>query len=171
MASARPSTLGELRAAVDGGRVKRRPVRDEVRENLIARLARRTAALPRHHRLRRHGHPADRQRASLAPQFHPARPARPGEEPHPARAHRPARRRRSPSWPAARSTTTRSRRCAPPAARASRRKATTLPDRVAAARRALRREARHAGRHHRRHDRRHRPDQGRAQPASARPTS
>ena len=38
MASARPSTLGELRAAVDGGRVKRRPVRDEVRENLIARL-------------------------------------------------------------------------------------------------------------------------------------
>ena len=38
MASARPSTLGELRAAVHGGRVKRRPVRDEVRENLIARL-------------------------------------------------------------------------------------------------------------------------------------
>src|SRR6187431_2300686 len=38
MASARPSTLGELRAAVDGGRVMRRPVRDEVRENLIARL-------------------------------------------------------------------------------------------------------------------------------------
>src|SRR5918994_814375 len=38
MASARPSTLGELRAAVDGGRVRHRPVRDEVRENLIARL-------------------------------------------------------------------------------------------------------------------------------------
>src|SRR5688572_20601025 len=38
MASARPSTLGELRAAVDAGRVKRRSVRDEVRENLIARL-------------------------------------------------------------------------------------------------------------------------------------
>src|SRR5687768_16575358 len=38
MASARPSTLGEFRAAVSGGRVKRRPVRDEVRENLIARL-------------------------------------------------------------------------------------------------------------------------------------
>jgi magnesium chelatase subunit I len=38
MAFARPSTLGELRAAVDAGRVKRRSVRDEVRENLIARL-------------------------------------------------------------------------------------------------------------------------------------
>jgi len=38
MASARPSTLGELRAAVDGGRTKRRPVRDEVRENLVTRL-------------------------------------------------------------------------------------------------------------------------------------
>ena len=38
MASARPSTLGELRAAVAAGRIKRRPVRDEVRENLVARL-------------------------------------------------------------------------------------------------------------------------------------
>ena len=38
MASARPSTLGELRAASAAGRVKRRSVRDEVRENLIARL-------------------------------------------------------------------------------------------------------------------------------------
>ena len=54
---------------------------------------RRTGALPRHHRLRRHGRPADRQRHPVAPQFHPARPARPGEEPHPARPHRPARRR------------------------------------------------------------------------------
>ena len=38
MASARPSTLGELRAAVAAGHVKRRSVRDEVRENLVARL-------------------------------------------------------------------------------------------------------------------------------------
>jgi magnesium chelatase subunit I len=38
MASARPSTLGELQAAVAAGRVRRRPVRDEVRENLVARL-------------------------------------------------------------------------------------------------------------------------------------
>ena len=38
MASQLPSTLGELRAAVSAGRVVRRPVRDEIRENLIARL-------------------------------------------------------------------------------------------------------------------------------------
>jgi magnesium chelatase subunit I len=31
-------TLGELRAAVDAGRVKRRAVRDEVRENLVSKL-------------------------------------------------------------------------------------------------------------------------------------
>src|SRR5215212_5263840 len=38
MSPARPQTLGQLRAAVDAGQVKRRPVRDEVRENLVARL-------------------------------------------------------------------------------------------------------------------------------------
>jgi magnesium chelatase subunit I len=38
MTSELPSTLGELRAAVAAGRVARRPVRDEIRENLIARL-------------------------------------------------------------------------------------------------------------------------------------
>ena len=38
MTSELPSTLGELRAAVSAGRVVRRPVRDEIRENLIARL-------------------------------------------------------------------------------------------------------------------------------------
>src|SRR5687767_13809749 len=38
MASVRPATLGELRAAVAAGHVKRRSVRDEVRENLVARL-------------------------------------------------------------------------------------------------------------------------------------
>ena len=38
MASARPQTLGEFRAAVAAGRVPRRAVRDEVRENLMARL-------------------------------------------------------------------------------------------------------------------------------------
>jgi magnesium chelatase subunit I len=38
MASARPSTLGELQAAVAASRVRRRSVRDEVRENLVARL-------------------------------------------------------------------------------------------------------------------------------------
>ena len=38
MASVRPATLGALRAAVAAGHVKRRSVRDEVRENLVARL-------------------------------------------------------------------------------------------------------------------------------------
>jgi len=38
MPSARPSTLKELGATVHAGRVKRRSVRDEVRENLVARL-------------------------------------------------------------------------------------------------------------------------------------
>jgi magnesium chelatase subunit I len=38
MTSVLPSTLGELRAAVAAGRVARRPVRDEIRDNLITRL-------------------------------------------------------------------------------------------------------------------------------------
>src|SRR5918995_1671223 len=38
MSSVRPSTIGELRASVDAGCIKRRPVRDEVRENLVTRL-------------------------------------------------------------------------------------------------------------------------------------
>ena len=59
----------------------------------------RRGAVPRHHRLRRHGRPAARQRHPLAAQLHPARPARPGEEPHPAQPDRPARRRKSRSCP------------------------------------------------------------------------
>ena len=159
MASARPSTLGELRAAVDAGRVKRRPVRDEVRENLVARLRAGQAALPRHHRLRRHGRPADRQRHSVAPQFHPARPARPGEEPHPARPHGPARRRdcRGAGLRDSRRPAGAALRRLPGARQGGRRRPA---DPLAVARRALRREARHARRHHRRHDRRPRSDQG-----------
>src|SRR3954469_23902130 len=38
MASELPSTLGALRASVSAGRVPRRSVRDEIRENLITRL-------------------------------------------------------------------------------------------------------------------------------------
>ncbi len=34
----RPASLGELRAALDAGTLKRRPVKDEIRDNLIARL-------------------------------------------------------------------------------------------------------------------------------------
>src|SRR5687768_17650520 len=36
--SSRPASLGELRAALDAGTLKRRPVKDEIRDNLIARL-------------------------------------------------------------------------------------------------------------------------------------
>src|SRR5690349_2788974 len=38
MASELPTTLGALRASVQTGRVPRRPVKDEIRDNLIARL-------------------------------------------------------------------------------------------------------------------------------------
>jgi magnesium chelatase subunit I len=38
MTSGLPSTLGALRSAVQTGRVPRRPVKDEIRDNLIARL-------------------------------------------------------------------------------------------------------------------------------------
>ena len=38
MTSELPSTLGALRASVSSGRVARRSVRDEIRENLIVRL-------------------------------------------------------------------------------------------------------------------------------------
>ncbi|HXW04599.1 MAG TPA: hypothetical protein VD833_05155 [Vicinamibacterales bacterium] len=41
-----PATLGDLRAAVAAGRVRRRPVKDELRENLIERLRRRDRLFP-----------------------------------------------------------------------------------------------------------------------------
>jgi magnesium chelatase subunit I len=42
----RPSTLGQLRSDVASGRVQRRPVKDEIRENLIARLRAQTTLFP-----------------------------------------------------------------------------------------------------------------------------
>ena len=36
--ASRPATLGQLRTAIDSGGIKRRPVKDEIRENLIGRL-------------------------------------------------------------------------------------------------------------------------------------
>ena len=42
----RPSTLGQLRNDVASGRVQRRPVKDEIRENLIARLRAQTTLFP-----------------------------------------------------------------------------------------------------------------------------
>ena len=46
MSSARASTLGALRASLDAGHIKRRSVRDEVRENLVARLRTGDALFP-----------------------------------------------------------------------------------------------------------------------------
>jgi len=46
MTSVLPSTLAQLRAAVDAGRVPRRSVKDEIRENLIARLQARQPVFP-----------------------------------------------------------------------------------------------------------------------------
>jgi magnesium chelatase subunit I len=46
MTSVNPSTLGELRESVAAGRVPRRPVRDEIRDNLIARLQARQPIFP-----------------------------------------------------------------------------------------------------------------------------
>src|SRR6478736_6201504 len=42
----RPSTLGQLRSDVASGRVQRRPVKDEIRENLIGRLRAQTTLFP-----------------------------------------------------------------------------------------------------------------------------
>ena len=42
----RPSTLGELRAAAASGQIRRRPVKDEIRDNLIAQPARRRPLFP-----------------------------------------------------------------------------------------------------------------------------
>ena len=49
------------------------------------------ADLSGHHRLRRNSGAADRQCRPVAPQLHPARAARAGQEPHPSRADRSAR--------------------------------------------------------------------------------
>ena len=90
--SMQPTTLGELRRAMAAGSIPRRSVHAEVRENLIREAPRRRGALPRHHRLRRHGGAAGGQRHPLAAQLHPARPARPGEDAAPARVDHAARR-------------------------------------------------------------------------------
>src|SRR5262245_53431308 len=42
----RPSTVGQLRDSVTAGRIKRRSVRDEIRENLIDRLRARDTLFP-----------------------------------------------------------------------------------------------------------------------------
>ena len=75
----KPNTLGELK----NSHFKSVSVKDEMRANLIRKLPS-GSHLSRHCGLRRHRHPADCQRHSLPPQFHPAGTARPGQEPHSA---------------------------------------------------------------------------------------
>ena len=97
-------TLGELRAS--GYRVRSRQGRD-ARESAGADRPRRDD-LSRHPRLRADGHPGHPQRHPLQARHHPPRPARAGQDAHPPLADRAARRARSRSSPAARSTTRRS---------------------------------------------------------------
>ena len=88
-----PRTLGDLKNSPWAEPPLRgRTVRDEIRANLLARLAAGGPLFPGHRRLRGHDPAADRQRAPGAAPLHPARPPRPGQEPDPARAHRAARR-------------------------------------------------------------------------------
>jgi magnesium chelatase subunit I len=44
--SASPATLGSLRAAIESGRIRQRPVKDEIRDNLIDRLRRGATLFP-----------------------------------------------------------------------------------------------------------------------------
>ena len=124
------------------------------------------ADIPRHHRVRRHRGAADRQCRPLAPQLHPARPPRAGQEPYPPGGIGSARSGdsrgagvRDPRRPAGAALFGMPRAC-----RRGRRRP---PDRLAAARGALRREARHARRDDRGHDRRPRSHQGRPRRAPA----
>ncbi|CAA9476484.1 MAG: Magnesium chelatase, subunit ChlI, partial [uncultured Solirubrobacteraceae bacterium] len=138
-----PRALGQGRSAAQPARAPRR----------------RRPSLRGRPRLRGDGHAADRQRAPLAPQLHPARPPRSGEEPHPARARRPPRprdpgrrRQRGQRRPVRADLQVRT-----PAAGGGRR---GHADRVGRPRGPLRREAGDARRDDRRHHRRRRPDQG-----------
>ena len=172
MTSERPSTLAQLRSAVAGGAVPRRSVRDEVRDNLIAKLAIET---------RRCSPASSATTRSVVPQIVNAVLSRhnfillglrgPGEEPHPPRADAAARRvdpgrsrLRDPRRPAGAALL-------PRAARGCGEAATTLPIAWLSRDDALRREARDAGRDDRGHDRRSRSDQGGARRACSSPTS
>ena len=78
----RPRTLGELRAS--GWRP--RSVKDEMRANLIARIRRGEPLFPGIVGYEKTVDPADRERDPVAARLHPARPARPGQDAHPALA-------------------------------------------------------------------------------------
>ena len=153
---ARPGTLGELKAS---GWVSR-PVKEEVRQNAIARVAEGQPARRRRHRLRGDRPPAARERAHRRPRRDLPRRARPGEDPHDPLAARAARRVDAHRRRAARSTTTPTQPISHHAAHARRRAGRRHADRVGAPRAPLRREARHARHVDRGPHRRGRPHQG-----------
>ena len=168
MAVSLPSTLGALRQAVAAGKIPRRPVRSELRDNLIVRMRSGgplfpgiigyddtvvpqvvNAILSRHHfiLLGLRGQAKTRLLRALTTLLDEHIPVIAG---------------------LARSTTTRWRRSAAYGRRRVAEAGDDLPIAWLPPRRALRREARHAGRDDRRHDRRHRSDQGGAQRPRAR---
>ena len=150
-----PRTLGELKRA--GLEAPSRSVKEEMRQNLLAKLRAGETLFPGVLGYDETGGAPGGQRDPLAPQHDPARAARPGQEPAPAQPHHPARPRdpgggrlRDPRRPLP----------APLAvgegpARASGRRD---PDRLAHPAGSLRGEAGHSRRDHRRHHRRRRSD-------------
>ena len=160
-----PRTVGELRAAGHAYRT----VKEELRDNLLARLRTGETALPRHRRLRRHRAARGRAGHPGRPRHGAARRARPGQDPADPLAGRPARRvdagdRRLRAATSTRCT--RSRRRSPAAAEEL---GDDLPVAWLHRSDAVRREARHPGHQRRRPDRRRRPDQGRPGPHPRRP--
>jgi magnesium chelatase subunit I len=72
------TTLGGLRKDIEAGRVARRSVKSEVRDNLIRKLRAGEPLFPGI--IGYDDSSCRRSNAVLAPQLHPARPARPGQD-------------------------------------------------------------------------------------------
>ena len=89
-----PRTFGDLKnSRWAEPPLRGRTVRDEIRANLIARLASGETLFPGIVGYEDTVLPQHRQRAPRAAPLHPARSPRPGQEPHPPRADEAARRR------------------------------------------------------------------------------
>ena len=162
----RPTVLGDLRRAVEAGRIPRRTVRQELRDNLTDKLRRGETLFPGIIGYDESVIPQILQRDPLAARPDHPGTARTGEDAHPARAGRPARRRAARGGrlrDQLRSARAALPRLPRPRAGGGRRPARFLAAAVA----AVRREAGHAGRDDCRHDWRHRSDQGGAGRAAA----
>ena len=159
----RPATIGELRDA--GWRP--RTVKEEMRANLVGRLAAGRPVFEGHRRLRGERPPGDRERAPRRPGHRVPRRARPGQDPDGAPARQPARRVAAgrPRRRAQRRPVRADQRRGTRDRRGGRRR---HPDRLDPARPPLRGEARDARHHDRRPHRRGRPDPGRRGPLPVR---